>query len=88
MKIDDVFLSASYSTNKKALCLIYEDANYFKFLFTGPFDKIPEKLKNRTLENICIQYEVVVFYIKPLPAYITLFQKLASFCKTIITRKK
>ena len=88
MKIDDVFLSASYSTNKKALCLIYEDTNYFKFLFTGPFDKIPEKLKNRTLENICIQYEVVVFYVKPLPAYITLFQKLASFCKTIITRKK
>lgn len=88
MKIDDVYLSASYSTNKKPLCLIYEDTNYFKFLFTGPFDKIPEKLKNRPLENICIQYEVVVFYVKPLPAYITLFQKVVSFCKTIITRKK
>ena len=88
MKIDDVFLSASYSTNKKALCLIYEDANYFKFLFTGPFDKIPEKLKNRTLENICIQYEVVVFYVKPLPAYTTLIQKVVSFYKTVFTRKK
>lgn len=88
MKIDDVFLSASYTTNKKVLCLIYEDAHYFKFLFTGPFDKIPEKLKNRPLENICIQYEVVFFYVKPLPAYITLFQKVVSFCKTIFTRKK
>lgn len=89
MKIADVFWNTSYSANKKALCLIYEDANYFKFLYSGTFDKIPEKLKNRPLENICIQYDVqVVFYIRPLPAYIKIFQKVVSFCKKIITRNK
>jgi hypothetical protein len=83
-----MFFCLQVINNKKALCLIYEDAHYFKFLFTGPFDKIPEKLKNRTLENICIQYEVVVFYVKPLPAYITLFQKVVSFCKTILYQEE
>lgn len=37
-------------------CTIYEDAKYFRQLYSGRMSGIPENLKHRELENLCIQH--------------------------------
>lgn len=37
-------------------CIIYEDAKYFRQLYSGRMSGIPENLKHRELENLCIQH--------------------------------
>lgn len=86
MKIDDVFIS---SENKKLNCIIYEDEHYFKFKYSGTFSHIPEELKKRTLENICIQTDVhIIFYIKKLPFYVKYYQNFKKFLSKLHTRLK
>ena len=52
MTTEDIFVQdIQYET-----CIIYEDAKYFRHLYSGRMSGIPENLKHREIENLCIQH--------------------------------
>lgn len=51
MTPEDIFVQDIHEN-----CIIYEDAKYFRQLYSGRMSGIPENLKHRELENLCIQH--------------------------------
>lgn len=68
MTPEDIFVQDIHET-----CIIYEDTRYFRHLYSGRMSGIPENLKHREIENLCIQHYYLVhkekwqilIYIKP-----------------------
>lgn len=52
MTPEDIFVQDIQNEN----CIIYEDTKYFRHLYSGRMSGIPEILKHRELENLCIQH--------------------------------
>lgn len=51
MTPEDIFVQDIYEN-----CIIYEDTRYFRQLYSGRMSGIPENLKHREIENLCIQH--------------------------------
>lgn len=51
MTPEDIFVQDVHEN-----CIIYEDTRYFRHLYSGRMSGIPENLKHRELENLCIQH--------------------------------
>lgn len=74
MTPEDIFVQNIHEN-----CIIYEDTRYFRQLYSGRMSGIPENLKHREIENLCIQHYFehdlehlvhkekwqIVIYIKP-----------------------
>ena len=52
MTPEDIFVQDIHNET----CIIYEDTKYFRRLYSGRMSGIPENLKHRELENLCIQH--------------------------------
>ena len=51
MTPEDIFVQDIHEN-----CIIYEDTRYFRHLYSGRMSGIPENLKQREIENLCIQH--------------------------------
>lgn len=51
MTPEDIFVQDIHEN-----CIIYEDTRYFRQLYSGRMSGIPESLKHREIENLCIQH--------------------------------
>lgn len=51
MTPEDIFVQDIHEN-----CIIYEDTRYFRHLYSGRMSGIPENLKHREIENLCIQH--------------------------------
>lgn len=80
MTAEDIFINDLKTNGIPLNCVVYEDSNFFRHLYSGPFSGIPDNLRNREIENMCLQYNwQLLIYIKPESPVLRAFRKLIKF---------